>query len=163
MGGAGGACAPPSFGISVNPIRTKGGRLCPLYYYWPPHLYGQCGVSVTTVQLRKLYLSYVHSLEIKVFIFYFAELTNDFSWYEKETIIRWLSWTPTEPIRLNNLGTNYTMKTQYKQEEGFPSGFFPFLLDFRCLVTSIFSLSLSCFGSAVDLEKVLEFIATIWI
>ena len=95
--------------------------------------------------------------------FHFAELTNDFSWYEKETIIRWLSWTPTEPIRLNNLGTNYTMKTQYKQEEGFPSGFFPFLLDFRCLVTSIFSLSLSCFGSAVDLEKVLEFIAGIWI
>ena len=94
---------------------------------------------------------------------YFAELTNDFSSYEKETIIRWLSWTPTEPIRLNNLGTNYTMKTQYKQEEGFPSGFFPFLLDFRCLVTSIFSLSLSCFGSAVDLEKVLEFIGTIWI
>ena len=105
----------------------------------------------------------MHSIEIEVFIFYFAELTNDFSWYEKETIIRWLSWTPTEPIRLNNLGTNYTMKTQYKQEEGFPSGFFPFLLDFRCLVTSIFSLSLSCFGSAVDLEKVLEFIATIWI
>ena len=55
------------------------------------------------------------------------------------------------------------MKTQYKQEEGFPSGFFPFLLDFRCLVTSIFSLSLSCFGSAVDLEKVLEFIATIYL
>ena len=35
-GGAGGACAPPSFGISVNPIRTKGGSLCPPYYYWPP-------------------------------------------------------------------------------------------------------------------------------
>ena len=37
-GGAGeGACAPPpSFGISVNPIWTKGGRLCPPYYYWPP-------------------------------------------------------------------------------------------------------------------------------
>ena len=29
-----GACAPPpSFGISVNPIWTKGGRLCPPYYY----------------------------------------------------------------------------------------------------------------------------------
>ena len=35
-GGAGGACAPPKFGISGNPIRTKGGRLCPLYYYVPP-------------------------------------------------------------------------------------------------------------------------------
>ena len=35
------------FGISVNPIRTKGGRLCPPYYYVPPppHLFGRCGVS----------------------------------------------------------------------------------------------------------------------
>ena len=45
-GGAGKARAPQSFGISVNPIRTKGGRLCPPYYYWPPHLFGRCGVSV---------------------------------------------------------------------------------------------------------------------
>ena len=29
-GGAGGAMAPPDFGRSVNPISTKGGRLCPL-------------------------------------------------------------------------------------------------------------------------------------
>ena len=43
--GGRGARAPPSFGISVNPIRTKGGRLCPPYYYWPPHLFGRCGVS----------------------------------------------------------------------------------------------------------------------
>ena len=28
MGGQGGARAPPSFGISVNPIRPKGVRLC---------------------------------------------------------------------------------------------------------------------------------------
>ena len=28
-GGAGGAMAPPDFGRSVNPISTKGGRLCP--------------------------------------------------------------------------------------------------------------------------------------
>ena len=28
-GGAGGAMAPPDFGISVNPISTKAGRLCP--------------------------------------------------------------------------------------------------------------------------------------
>ena len=33
----GGACAPPPrFEISVNPIWTKGGRLCPSYYYVPP-------------------------------------------------------------------------------------------------------------------------------
>ena len=44
-GGAGGARAPPKFGILVNPIRTKGGRLCPPYYYWPPHLFGRCGAS----------------------------------------------------------------------------------------------------------------------
>ena len=43
-GGRGGMC-PTSFGISVNPIRTKGDRLCPPYYYCPPHLFGQCGVS----------------------------------------------------------------------------------------------------------------------
>ena len=28
-GGAGGAMATPDFGRSVNPISTKGGRLCP--------------------------------------------------------------------------------------------------------------------------------------
>ena len=28
-GGAGGAMAPPDFGRSINPISTKGGRLCP--------------------------------------------------------------------------------------------------------------------------------------
>ena len=48
-GGAGGARAPPKFGILVNPIRTKGGRLCPPYYYWPPHLFGRCGASVIYV------------------------------------------------------------------------------------------------------------------
>ena len=30
VGGAKGAIAPPDFGITVNPISTKGGRLCPL-------------------------------------------------------------------------------------------------------------------------------------
>ena len=35
-GGGGGARALPKFGILVNPIRTKGGRLCPPYYYWAP-------------------------------------------------------------------------------------------------------------------------------
>ena len=43
--GGGGARAPPKFGILVNPIWTKGGRLCPPYYYVPPHLFGQCGIS----------------------------------------------------------------------------------------------------------------------
>ena len=31
-GGAGGALAPPEFGSSVNPIPTRGGRLCPPHY-----------------------------------------------------------------------------------------------------------------------------------
>ena len=31
-GGAGGALAPPEFGSSVNPIPTRGGRLCPSHY-----------------------------------------------------------------------------------------------------------------------------------
>ena len=31
-GGDGGALAPPEFGSSVNPIPTRGGRLCPPHY-----------------------------------------------------------------------------------------------------------------------------------
>ena len=34
-GGAGGALAPPEFGSSVNPIPTRGGRLCPPHYCTP--------------------------------------------------------------------------------------------------------------------------------
>ena len=48
-GGAGGACAPPSFGISVNPIRTKGGRLGPLYYYVPPPIFLDDAASLVYV------------------------------------------------------------------------------------------------------------------
>ena len=32
--GAWGAMATPDFGRSVNPISTKGDRLCPPHYYW---------------------------------------------------------------------------------------------------------------------------------
>ena len=46
-GGAGGARAPPSFGISVNPIRTKGADYARHITTVPPHLFGRCGVSVT--------------------------------------------------------------------------------------------------------------------
>jgi len=31
-GGAGGTLAPPEFGSSINPIPTRGGRLCPPHY-----------------------------------------------------------------------------------------------------------------------------------
>ena len=34
-GGAEGAEAPPEFGRSVNPIQTRGGRLCPSHYCQP--------------------------------------------------------------------------------------------------------------------------------
>ena len=44
-GGAGGARAPPSFGISVNPIRTKGADYARHITTVPPHLFGRCGVS----------------------------------------------------------------------------------------------------------------------
>jgi hypothetical protein len=44
-GGAGGARALPSFGISVNPIRTKGADYARHITTGPPHLFGQCGVS----------------------------------------------------------------------------------------------------------------------
>ena len=35
-GGTGGAMAHPDFGRSVNPISTRGDRLCPPNYYWHP-------------------------------------------------------------------------------------------------------------------------------
>jgi len=37
-GGAEGARAPPEFGRSVNPIQTRGGRLCPSHYFQPPRI-----------------------------------------------------------------------------------------------------------------------------
>ena len=37
-GGAEGARAPPEFGRSVNPIQTRGGRLCPPHYCQPPRI-----------------------------------------------------------------------------------------------------------------------------
>merc|ERR1711997_1214489 len=37
-GGAEGARAPPEFGRSVNPIQTRGGRLCPSHYCQPPRI-----------------------------------------------------------------------------------------------------------------------------
>ena len=36
LGGPGGHVPPKKFGILVNPIWTKEGRLCPPYYYWAP-------------------------------------------------------------------------------------------------------------------------------
>ena len=37
-GGQGGAAAPPDFGRSVNPIPTRGDRLCPPNSYWHPRI-----------------------------------------------------------------------------------------------------------------------------
>ena len=44
-GGAGGARAPPSVGISVTPIRTKGADYARHITTVPPHHFGRCGVS----------------------------------------------------------------------------------------------------------------------
>ena len=52
-GGPGGHVPPKKFGILVNPIWTKGGRLCPPYYYWPPHLFGRCNASGKYINIRK--------------------------------------------------------------------------------------------------------------
>ena len=43
-GGAGGARVPPSVGISVNPIRTKGADYARHITTVPRHLFGRCGV-----------------------------------------------------------------------------------------------------------------------
>ena len=37
-GVAEGARAPPKFGRSVNPIQTRGGRLCPSHHCQPPRI-----------------------------------------------------------------------------------------------------------------------------
>ena len=37
--GAGGAMAPSDFGRSVNPISTRGNRLCPPNYYWQTRIF----------------------------------------------------------------------------------------------------------------------------
>ena len=37
-----GALAPPVFGKTVNPISTRGDRLCPPQYYEPPRIFRPC-------------------------------------------------------------------------------------------------------------------------
>ena len=53
LGGAGGAMAPPDFGRSVNPISTKGGRLC------PPNNTGTPGFSDLPTALRFSEMTYL--------------------------------------------------------------------------------------------------------
>ena len=73
-GGAGRACAPfQSFGISVNPIRTKGSRLCPPYYYWPPHIFGRCGISANH------YYKYNNHIVISFDLIRFQETMSELS------------------------------------------------------------------------------------
>ena len=45
-GGAEGARAPPEFGRSVNPILTRGGRLCPSHYCQRPRIKKAIYISV---------------------------------------------------------------------------------------------------------------------
>ena len=51
-----GGVAPPDFGRSVNPISTRGDRLCPPIYYWYPRIFrpsdGPAIVSIPTYHLN---------------------------------------------------------------------------------------------------------------
>ena len=64
--GPGGTRAPPELGILVNPIRTKGGRLCPPYYNWPPHLFGRCGASAMSSEKCALRVQFHWWLDMPV-------------------------------------------------------------------------------------------------
>jgi hypothetical protein len=68
VGGREGACAPPSFRISVNPIWTKGGRLCPPYYYWPPIFLDNAASLVLLVYRECRYMGHhiLHSLILRL-------------------------------------------------------------------------------------------------
>ena len=46
--GARGAVAPPVFSRTVNPISTRGSRLCPPQYYEPPRIFRPCDGAVCT-------------------------------------------------------------------------------------------------------------------
>ena len=60
-GVAGGAMAPSDFGRSVNPISTRGDRLCPPNYYWLPRIFrpsdGLVSYTVVFSQFKKLLAS----------------------------------------------------------------------------------------------------------
>ena len=53
-GGAEGARAPPEFGRSVNPIQTRGGRLCPPHYCQPPPRI-QKAIYISVISLLKYF------------------------------------------------------------------------------------------------------------
>ena len=53
QGGAGGASAPTIFDRSVNPISTRGGRLCPPQYYQPSRIFRPCDGPVMYSVVQK--------------------------------------------------------------------------------------------------------------
>ena len=60
-----------SFRMSVNPIWTKGGRLCPPYYYMPLHLFSDDAASLkyicTCTHLQHLYMLSINAQVLKPF------------------------------------------------------------------------------------------------
>ena len=52
--GTGSALAPPEFGTSVNPIPTRGGRLCPPHYCWHPRIQKSNDISEFFTDDREL-------------------------------------------------------------------------------------------------------------
>ena len=69
----GGAYAPPSFGISVNPIQIKGGRLCPPYYYFPS-IFLDDAASLILIDLRFNLVITKLSMANEVYILVYSDL-----------------------------------------------------------------------------------------
>ena len=54
-GGQGGrAPPPPDFGRLVNPISTRGGRLCPPHFYLPPQIFRPSAIPVMYICSAKI-------------------------------------------------------------------------------------------------------------
>ena len=63
-GGTLGASAPPMFGRTVNPISTRGGRLCPPQYYQPPGNLIPCDGPVVDISSRINHTPIIFSWEL---------------------------------------------------------------------------------------------------
>ena len=102
--------APPDFGRSVNPISTRGDRLCPSNYYWPSRIFKPSDGSAlevgTWMHLAKnkvtktcLYDATAFTLNLIKHSFCNALLINDTFYYLKKNNAVWkrtrFSYLPT--------------------------------------------------------------------
>ena len=71
-GGAGGACAPPSFGISVNPIRTKGGDYARHITTGPPIFLDDAASLVGDLKSGNLQTNWAHFSQVINSLFSFT-------------------------------------------------------------------------------------------